>query len=207
MSDKLVTLNQVECIRQMANAKRIGREAFQKALDNGTFAQILDNLKVNSSAIAPPQGARIHIVHIRVKQDRPWQEAVDAAGPNTLDEFNVRKVGDLYGPVGIEEIEEDLILLNYPSCDGDWNKALVWAKSVGLKSTSPREVFAVGEQHPKLHEQLGLNPVYVVATTECFFAGGRQACYVWWSDSVRETRLSWVDCFSSVAGGWFAFRK
>lgn len=46
MSSKLVTLNQVESVRQMANDKKIGRAAFQKALDNGSLSRFLDTLKV-----------------------------------------------------------------------------------------------------------------------------------------------------------------
>ena len=154
----------------------------------------------------PPSGARIHTVRVKVKLDRPWQDAVNAAGPNPPDNYNVRKVGDLYLSTGTEEVEEDLIMVNYQKGDGNWDKALAWAQTQGLEKTVPREVFAIGEQHPKLHEQLGINPMYAVATTECTFAGNRDACYVWWGGSNRLVDLGGVIRFGN-ANGWFVFRK
>ncbi len=201
-----VTNRQTDSVRDMANAKKIGRERFQKALDDGRIARFLDTLKADALNIVPPQGARIHIVSVKVKLDRPWQEAVNAAGPNTPDNYDVRKVGDLYAPTGTEEIQEDLIMLNYPKGDGNWDKALAWAQTQGLKNTVPREVFAIGEQHPNLHTHLGVNPMYAVATTECTFGGRRQACYVWWDDSKRGASLRWVSDFG-VSGDWFVFRQ
>lgn len=202
----LVTSNQTDSVRDMANAKGVTRAQFQAAQDDGRVARFLDSLKVDSKAVVPPQGARIHTLRVRVKLDRLWQEAVNAAGPNTPGNYNVRKVGDQYAPTGTEEIEEDLILLNYPQGDGNWDKALAWAQIQGLKNTVPREVFAIGEQYPKLHNELGLNPMYVVATTECTFEGNRLACYVWWGDSDRGANLDWVSNFVS-SDVWFAFRK
>lgn len=209
MSQKLVSLNQGQQVRKMANDKKIGSQRFQEALDDGSLGRFLDDLKVDSEAsseLTPPPGARIHTIRIRFKPDREWQEAVTAAGPDTPDSYNVRKVGDQYPSTGTEEIEEDLILLNYPSGDGNWDKALAWAGSKKLKNTVPREVFAVGEQHPTLHNKLGLNPMYVVATTPCTFDGRQRACYVWWRDSERRARLDWSDSFDEQRG-WFAFRK
>ena len=131
---------------------------------------------------------------------------MDEAGPNTPDNYNVRTVADLYPPTGTEEIEEDLIMINYPRGDGNWDKALAWAQGAGLKNTVPREVFAIGKQHPKLHEQLGVNPMYAVATTECAFGGDRRACCVWWNDAEREARLYWLSLFDDAFDG-FVFRK
>jgi hypothetical protein len=206
MSDKLVTLSQVEGLRQMANDKGVGRDAFQAWLDKHA-AKTLDDLKSGTLGLVPPQGARIHCLTVTVKLDRPWQEAVNLAGPNTPDNYNVRKVEDKYPATGTETVEEDLVLLNYPSGDGNWEKALAWAESTGqLEKTVPREVFAVGEQHPTLHRTLGQNPMYAVATKECTFDGNRRACYVWWDDSGRRADLRWVSYFG-YASGWFLFRK
>lgn len=201
----LVTSNQTDSVRDMANDKGVTRAQFQQALDDGTIARFLDSLKTGTAGITLPQGARIHIVRVKVKLDRPWQEAVNAAGPNTPDNYNVRKVGDQYPPTGIEEVEEDLVMINYPKGDG-YDKALAWAQTQGLEHTVPREVFAIGEQHPNLHTELGLNPMYAVATTECSFGGGRRACCVWWVVSDRKAHLVWVGYFGS-SGGWFVFRK
>ncbi len=203
-----VSRGQADIIRKIANEKKVSRESFQAAINDGSFARFLDDLKngqVDLGQIVFPPGARHHVVRVKVKLDREWQEAITAAGPNTPDHYNVRKVGDLYPPTGTQEIEEDLILINYPNGDG-FDAALTWAKSQHLENTVPREVFAIGEQHPKLHEVLGQNPMYVAATKECSFGRSRGACYVWWSDSEREALLSWVGSFLN-SNDWFAFRK
>lgn len=206
MSSKLVTNRQAESVRQMANDKKVGRVGFQRVLDDGTFARFLDSLKVDPTTITPPEGARIHIVRVKVRLDRPWMEAVKAAGPNTPDNYNVRKVADLYPSSGTGEVEEDLVMLNYPQGDGSWDKALMWAQVANLKNTVPREAFAIGEQHPSLHSTLGVNLMYAVATTECTFGGDRQACCVWWGGSERGAYLGWISLFGSSLD-WFVFRK
>lgn len=199
-----VTVSQMECGRKIANEKQVGRARFQQAIDDGSFGRFLDSLKVELTDIEAPKGARVHILEVEVEQDREWQAAVNAAGPNTPNDYNVRKVGDLYAPVGKGKVKEKLILLNFPN--GNWDKAIAWAEAKGLKRTHPREAFAIGEQHPKLHEQLGQNPMYAVATTDCSFGGGRRACCVWWSDSERGADLRWVEFFGR-AYVWFVFRK
>ena len=207
MSKKtLVTSNQTDAVLEMANAKGVTRAQFQMGLDDGSIGRYLDSLKADPKALTPPQGSRLHTVRVKVKLDRPWKDTVNAAGPNTPDDYNVRKVADLYPPTGADEVEEDLILLNFPQGDGNWDKALVWAQGEGLKNTVPREVFAIGEQHPKLHTELGLNPMYVVATTECTFGGHRIACCVWWDGSLRKAVLHWLGHFRD-SSGWFVFRK
>lgn len=207
MSKKLlVTSNQANAVKDMANAKGVSRSQFQAAQDDGRFAKFLDTLKIDPTALILPPGARIHTVRIRFKPDREWQEAITAGGSDTPDNFNVRKVGGLYPPTSTGEIEEDLLLLNYSAGDGNWDKALAWAKSQKLRNTVPRQVFAIGEQHPKLHEQLGQNPMYIAATEECTFEGNRDACYVWWRGSKREARLRGVGNFA-YSCDWFAFSK
>lgn len=207
MSKKtLVTSNQTNAVLAMANAKKVTRAQFQAALDDGSMGRFLDGLKLDPKTLTPPDGARLHTVRVKVKLDCPWQEAIDIAGPNTPADYNVRKVADLYPPTGTEEVEEDIILLNFPQGDGNWDKALAWARGAGLKNTVPREVFPIGKQHPKLRTTLGVNPMYVVATTACIFGGNRYACYVWLGGSEREARLHWLSFFDD-SGVWFAFRK
>ena len=205
MGKKPVTLNQAKAVMNMANEKGVGRGLFQEALDDGSIARFLDDLKQGLGGLVPPPGARLHVVRARVKHGREWQEAVDAAGPNTPSHYNVRKVADLYPPVNTEETEKNYVLLNFPNGDG-YDKALAWAQSVGLKPTVPREVFAIGEHNPDLHQTLACNPMYVVATTECTFGGYRRACYVWWIGSKRGAHLDWVSDFGS-SNDWFSFCK
>ena len=54
MSVKLVTLPQVQSLRQMANDKGVSREVFQAALDDGNFVRFLDGLKAGAGGIVPP---------------------------------------------------------------------------------------------------------------------------------------------------------
>jgi hypothetical protein len=225
MSHKPVTTAQAEGLRKIANEKQVGRALFQKALDDGSFAKFLNSLKADKATeyvplsdarieeltdLATKAGARIHVLRrIRIKQNREWQEAVNLAGPNTPDHYNVRKseVSGQYQPASNKEIETDIVLLNYSKGDGNWDKGTAWGKEAKLNAANPREVFAIGEQKPDLHTILGQNPMYVVAPIECSFEGNRNACYVWWIESERGAFLSWVGHFDGASRGWFAFRE
>lgn len=197
-----VTSNQGDAIRAMGNEKRVGRARWQRAHDDGRFAAFLDSL----TEPVPPPGCRMHILKVRVKLDEPWENAVNAAGPNTPKDYNVRKVGDLYLPAGTGEQDQEYILLNYLNRDGSWEKALVWGAQEELLQTVPREAFAVGKQYPYLRSELQINPMYVVATTPCTFEGDQQACSVWWDGSKRGTNLRWTSALGH-ARDWFLFRK
>jgi hypothetical protein len=63
-------------------------------------------------------------------------------------------------------------------------------------------VFAVGKQFPTLHRTLGLDPMYVVATTDCTFDGNHQACYVWWNGSVASALRAAGSCSASRTWSW-----
>ena len=219
-----VTVAQTEGLRKVANDKKVGRTLFQRALDNGSLARFLDSLKVDEemeyiplsdariaeiTTVAIAVGARIHVLRrVRVQQDRDWQDSINLAGPNTPMDYNVRKteVSAQYPPVSKKMVEKDIVLLNYPKGDGDWDRAIVWGQSTSLKPTNPREVFAIGGQHPTLHNTLGQNPMYVVASIECSFDGDRNAYYVWWYGSIRRARLRRVSLFGYTSH-WFAFSE
>lgn len=155
--------------------------------------------------LLPPPGARLHTLRVYYHKGRDWPEAIDAAGPNTPANYNVRQVGDQYPPEAGKWEEDEIILLNFPN-GGSWDQAIAWAEQFGLERTDPREVFAIGERHPNLHRELGLNPMWVVATKDCSFDGNRQACYVWWDDSKRKAHLICVEDFGN-RHDWFAFRR
>lgn len=159
-----------------------------------------------SKRIRPPKGARIHSLRVKVTLDEEWQAAINAGGPNTPEDFNVRKVADQYLPTGTGEAERELILLNYSNSRGSWDKACAWARRVGLSDTDPREVFPVGAQYTALHQVLKCDPMYVVATTDYTFRGNRLAYCVWWDGSRRSARRLWVGSFGD-SSDWFAFRK
>jgi hypothetical protein len=204
-----ITDPQLKEFKRLARKAGVGNDEFQAARNNGKLQRAIEILKpgLDVSQIVAPPGARIHVFRdVRVTLDSEWQEAVNAAGPNTPSDYNVRKVGDLYLPTGTGEIVEDLVGLNYPDGSGNWEKALAWAAISKLEKTVPREAFAVGRQFPQLNDELGINPMYAVATTECSFEGDRQACYVWWLDSKREAFLLWTGFFFG-RNDWFLFRK
>ena len=169
----------------------------------------VDEIIVSATAVelVPPSGGRIHIVRVPVRLDCEWQEAINAVGPDTPDSYNVRKVGDQYPPAGNMAIREtEVILMNFGPNGGNWDKAIAWAKQYHLKRTNPRHAFAIGEQKPQLHRELGFDYMYVVATEECTLDGCRDACYVWWSESRRGCFLSRVEDYG-FSDGWFAFLR
>ena len=221
MKNKQPTDSQGKWVVQTARAKGVSLEEFQAAQDDGSFGRYIESLKgrkvrgyvpiseariAELTELATKVGARIHILRrVRIKRDCEWQEAVNTAGLNTPEHYNVRKVGSLYLPNGMGEVEKDLVMLNYPQ-GGSWDKALAWGQAAKLKKTVPREVFAVGGQFPTLYNNLGTDQMYTVATTECLFEGSRQACFVWWVVSGREAGLLWVSYFG-VALVWFVFSE
>ena len=211
MSDKPVTVSQFMQMYKMACEKGLKRNLLQHPLDDGTISRVLDAIKEGlpitiGSPLVAPVGARLITLKVKVQLDQEWQLSINDAGPDTLDNYNVRKVGNLNMPTGKGVVEEELILLNYPQGDGSWDKALAWAEQYNLRKTDPRRVFAIGKYHPKFNYEVGPNPAYVVATEECAFGGYRRACSVWWDDSERKARLDWV-FFCGYARGWFVFRK
>jgi len=156
--------------------------------------------------LVPPDGGRIHIVRVPVRLNREWQEAINAAGPDTPGNYNVRKVGDQYPPKGNEVVEVEIVLMNFGPNGGNWDKAIAWANQYRLKRTNPRHAFGIGEHKPELHREFKMGYMYAVATEECAFEGDRNACDVWWSRSMRECSLDRVeDCGDSAA--WFTFLR
>lgn len=208
-----LTPGQRELINKMAADKGIYDDWFQRhGVDNGNAAIFLEAVRLGkritfAPEFGPPPGGRIHVLpRVPVVLDRDWQEAVNAAGPQTPDNYNVRKVGDLYLPTGTGVVEKEIILLNFGPQGGDWDRAIAWAKQFGLKRTAPRLVFAIGKHKPELHRELEMNPMYVVATHECTFEGYQQACDVWWGGHGPRACLSWVG-YCGASDGWFAFSR
>ena len=154
--------------------------------------------------LVPPSGGCLHIVRVPVILDRPWQKAINAAGPQHPEIYNVRKVGKQYPPTGKGTVETEMILMNFGPNSGSWDKAIAWANQNRLKRTNPRQVFAVSEHKPQLHQEFGFDYMYVLATEECVFENDRDACGIWWSRFGREADLYWVDdC--GCSNDWLAF--
>ena len=159
-----------------------------------------------AAELLPPPGGRIHIVRVPVQLDREWQEAINAAGPDTPGNYNVLKVGDQYPSKGNGIIEAEIVLMNFGPNGGNWDKAIAWADQYRLKRTNPRHVFAIGEHKPHLHYELGFDYMYAVATEECSFGGRRGACSVWWSRSGRRASLGWIEV-CGYSFDWLAFLR
>ena len=140
-----------------------------------------------------------------VNQNRDWQDAINAAGPDTPDTYKVRELEEKYQPISEETEEIEFILLNF--CKGGcWDDALEWAESNGHGLTNPREAFAVAEQHD-LIKILGIDDYWVqlVSTTECLFKGRSQTCCVSKDWSEQRAYMDYLDSFENDSY-WFLFR-
>jgi hypothetical protein len=156
--------------------------------------------------VKAPEGGRILVVRVPVNPGREWQEAINAAGPNTGSDWAVRKVGDQYPPQSGEPKEREIILVNFGKTIPDTQYALDWAKPYGLSPEPPRGVFAIGEHKPQLHRELKRSVVVVVSPVPCSFGDLRLVPGVWWNDAERSAFLYWFDNEWSDYY-WFAFSR
>ncbi len=207
---KGVTTAQLEHMRKIAKTKGATRDDFQRAIDSGALALAIE-AGIHGFSLAPeilpPPGGRIHVIRIPVVLDRPWNEAVKAAGPNIPEgHYNIWEVGDLYVPRGAGAKEKKFVLVNFGPDGGSKEAAEKWAEGYNLKGTTPRDVFAIGEHKPDLRRELGMDPMYVVSTEEGSFAGFCFVCCVWWRGAVRLAGL-----YSTESVGcpdvWVAFSR
>lgn len=204
-SKKLMTNPQGLYVAKLGRDEGLTAHQADKAIADGTFKLAITAAKTGRRIgyiLEPPAGGRVHIVRATVQLDREWQEAINAGCPQTPAEYNVRKVGNLYLPTGKGVVEREYFLLN--NNRSGFDAALKWAEQYKLNVTDPREIFAVAEYKPELHRELGMSPMYLVATKECQYMGHRQACYAWWHDAKRKAYLCWVEDFN-FAYDWFAF--
>ncbi len=95
--------------------------------------------------------------------------------------------------------------MNFGPKGGSWDRAIAWASQYPqLKGSVPRQVFAIGAHKPEFHREVGMDPAYIVATTECAFEGHRQACHAWFGGASRGADLHWLRIFY-VSYAWFSF--
>lgn len=158
--------------------------------------------------IVPPVNGRIYQVRVRVDYARPWREAVLAAGPNTLDNYDVLRVGDQYPPEPASRRSirwAKIILVNFgPGSVSQSATVLEWGKAQHLRPAIPRGVFAIGEHCPNLNSDLGLEHMAVVSSARCSFVGELRVPCVWWDRSRRESYLYWF-VYDWDEDYWFAF--
>lgn len=200
MSQKPVTTAQAECLRKIANEKKVGRASFQEALDDGSFARFLDWIKPDEAieheyvplsdvhieeltALAAKVGARIHVL----RRIRKFEVSAPCLSTSN------------------KEIETDVILLNCSKGEGNWDKAIAWGNEAKLRAVNPREVYTICEQNPDLHTVLGKKEMYMVAPVSSF-KDNRPLHSFWWIGSKRGPLLCWISDFER-ADGCFAFRE
>lgn len=196
-------------------AVAVFRAAFNKAgLDaqraqflngNKAFAAVLRKaIEEHSMPVQAPKGGCIHVVRVPVNPAREWQEAVNAAGPDTPMSYDIRKVGHLYPPQTGAVVEREIILVNFGKTIPNGQYALDWALPFGLRPADARSVFAVGEHKPQLNTELGIPYMTVVSLEDCSFGGDRRVPSVWWCGSERGAPLGWF-AYDWSDYCWFAF--
>lgn len=161
--------------------------------------QRFKKLQVEASKI----GARVHLVRVKVDYTKSHNESAMAGGPQTVSSYDVLKVADLYQPSKNKVTDEVIVLFNWINGGGSYQKAVEWGLSNGLSKSNPHEVFAVGEQFPKLNYELGTT-MSIVETTGCSFRSNANACCVSWDDAKRRSGLPWQSIFGRN-NDWFAF--
>jgi len=201
---QMPTLAQAGYIRDTAIELGVTREMFQTLRDDGTWTKVLKERR--DQIVAGRENIRTFELKATVRQDRPFIEALEAAGPCTPNNYNVRKIGDLYPPVSNRQEDVEFVLRSFPKGGGSWDKALAWAKPNGYKISNPREAFAVAEQHD-LRKLLDRNWLYLVATTECSFRGYRWAVCVRVGELCHHSACRYGLVSFGQDEDWFLFRK
>src|SRR3989344_604736 len=171
----LITLAQGGALAGIGIDKKVSRQTFESFLQDGRAPLMMDAMArgtlptgylgfaVAIGAIQPPKCGRIHVLTTPVQHDRPWQEALEAAGPQTPNDYAVRQGGKQSEPTRTGTTEEEVLLVQGY---GSFDNGIAWAEQYDLDRTKPRRIFAAAEHHPNLHHVLGMNPMYIVATQE-----------------------------------------
>lgn len=174
---------------------------FTRFLQNGGRVEI-----VTLEGVIAPTGGKVHVVTVPVDESRPWSDAISAAGPDTDLNSDIWKMGGQYPPqAGAGTKNKEIILVNFGKAVSS-ETAIAWGKEQGLRPKSPRACLAVGERHPNLHRDLGLNEMVVVSLAPCSFEGRQQFVCCWWRGSERSASLCWL-ALGWRASFWFAFSR
>ncbi|MEK7174216.1 MAG: hypothetical protein AAB759_01005 [Patescibacteria group bacterium] len=154
--------------------------------------------------IVAPVGGRLYFVRVMVDPARSWAEVVRAVYPNTADDSNVWKIGDLYPTTPGPAVNREIILANFGNKRTFPRDVIAWAETNRLKREGPRGVFAIAEQNPNLDKVLGRNPISILSFFERSFAAGKVMPVVWWEGANRGTGLSW-GTIGVYGDDWIAF--
>jgi hypothetical protein len=184
-----VTTGQADNFRKVANEKRLGRGRFQRALDDGRCARFIDSLKSDYIPLtderiseltlkAEALDGRIHIVRrVPVNQSGDWQEALQSFQCQIPIDHEVRSpmISCQYPTSQEGVVEKDIVLLEISGSDTSrrdhsrtYGEIMIWSKSVSLKKTNPRELFAVGSIKFDLNKMLNRQGFLSVVCTTAF---------------------------------------
>jgi len=138
----------------------------------------------------------------------PWQEAINRVGPNTSHDDEVRKVEARFETWKFGG-ERGKMVSDYVFLSGEQlNYRLVCesARDQGLLLTEPHEAFAIAQNNPNLDDELGANPMYLVATSARSFDGAGMACFAKWYGHQRGAGIEYTSAFTNDLY-WFLFRR
>lgn len=160
----------------------------------------------HATSFVAPKGGRVHRIEILVDPARPWQEAINAAGPDTARDAAIRRVDDQYPPEAGARANRKMVLVSFCKVLDGLQPVFEWAAPYGLVPEKPRSVFAIGEHEPWLRLQLGQKALVVFSLATCPYDGGRYMPCIWTFDLKRYTEISWSGGhFSEIC--WFAFSQ
>lgn len=208
-----VSTAQAEVFRLMANDRGITSGAFRSALDDGRVGKFLDTLKVDLAKLIPAISFSHLIVSVCFDPGCGWREMIQTCCPLTSPDSAVWDMDVLCPPTWTEKIGEEVILINSAN-KFDLFSAHAWAKSMQLKDTTPREVFAIGKEYPELHKRLRLDSMRIVATRKPNFGDDCLRCYVEYDGRGLRAgcgNMNRIDDLPEltnldISRDWFAFR-
>jgi hypothetical protein len=213
MSDKPVSNAQAYHVRKIALDKGVGCSRFQYyALDNGMIDAMMDSLTVReprNMMIPMIQLPTMNICTVDVELDKksPWRQLVLGSCPSTDRNASALEDCDSCLPI-VEGAMMDKIFLINSSTNNGWGRAFYLAKQLELDEVHPRWLYSLAKTRPKLHQDLGLRRLCVVATQGCLKEGFALAHSVSWEsgDYVEATR-NFTIAYEAREEFWFAFRK
>jgi hypothetical protein len=153
--------------------------------------------------IEPPEGGRVVVVRVLIDQSVAWPEAIETGGPHVLN-YDVCEVADQFPQKNGPALQEEIILANFGVLIPNVAYACEWAKRYGICAAMPRGVFAIGQHQPRVHRQLGMNPMAIVSPEECSFRGQKYVCGLWWCAEKRGAHLYRAES-EFLDRTWFAF--
>ena len=137
------------------------------------------------------------------RTDCDWTEALSGTDETKQNYPEVLKIGSQFPSSEQKNISETIALIRYFRL-GAMYVACDWARPHGLQKTTPREVFAIGKQYPKIYADLEQELTCVVATKKCKFQGYDGACYCWRTCDELRMGVGFLTDFDTEEH-WYSF--